>query len=248
MINIKLNGYETSEPVGKKAHRIDIPFFISGVGESILDTIQQTVAKHFNFRKSIEHSFALLSYSTIRDVFAAEQSFLTIDINGELTDISIVKNGILLHTASFPLGINSIIRHISRTLKSTPVVAESLIQMYLDGKVEDERSAQIRTIFDDIQKEWTGLFHVALEDLGNDISLPQTLFLIVNNNLGEFFAEFLRKEKFNAFGLADESFKVISLDAKKLSDYCHFGTKAGRDVFLALESIAIAKFMHLKKE
>ncbi|MSR71195.1 MAG: hypothetical protein EXS50_00785 [Candidatus Taylorbacteria bacterium] len=240
-IAVTLNGYPTPYPNGKKAHFIEIPLVTSSVGGKILEIIDRAISPFFSSVKIINHSSSLLSYSVLRDIFENEYSFLSIDINGEVTDIYIVKDGVLLHNASFPLGINMILRHMSDALGYELSVCESLLQVYNTGKIDQESGLKVKVILESIQKQWIELFHESISSLGNDIALPRKLFLTVSNNLSSFFAEFLRSEKFSQLNLTSDGFSVEVVDMSKLNQYCHFNNGSRPDTLLAIEAIAINK-------
>ncbi len=239
-IHTKLNGYPTHHPFGKKASQAEIPLFISAVGDSILDSVQHTTAKYFNFRKSIPHSFMLLSYLTVRDVFAAEKDFLIIDVLGEISTVSIVIGGVLLHSGSFPLGTNSITRHVASALNIALDPAQSLIDTYFDDNIEPSSAKTIEKVLEEIKKEWLELFWITVNSLSKDVVPPRNLFLVENNKMVFFFAAFLREER------QREAFNVVILDAAKLTDHCILNGKAQKDTPIALEAIAINKLLYLK--
>ena len=243
-IAMKVNGYETSRPYGKMARTVSIPFFMSIIDEPALDTIEHTVAKYFNFRKGSSHSFSLALYTALRDIFSSDDDFLAVDVNGELTDIMLIKNGILTETSSFPLGINSIIRHVANALKSTPEVAESLIQIYMNNKAEPTAEKKIATILAGIHDEWVDNFERAFTDLNPDVVMPKKLFLIVNNNLSNFFGGFLKNERFKHIVIPGDTFGVTLLDAPKMNTYCTISTDTSPDSFLMLQSIALNSLIH----
>mgnify|MGYP003392725254 CR=1 FL=1 len=170
-LNIKLNGYEVMDPIGKKAHLIELPILASAISRDVFSAIENTVAKFFNFRKSTSHSFTLLSCSTINDIFPDEKEFVVIDINGELTSVG---------STTFPFGSNSMIRHISTVLNNEVNVSESLVKTYLNHSIGPEMNEKMKIIFSEIQKRWLGLL--------SGITLPKKIFLLVNNDFSNFFA------------------------------------------------------------
>jgi cell division ATPase FtsA len=118
LIDVRLNGYKVKDPIGKKAQSAEFDIFLSMSQATILDSIEDVLSKYFLTEEINFHSFTLVSFSAIRDIYESVSSFLFLDITGEVTDISIIKLGTILKTASFPVGKNSVIREVTKTLKT----------------------------------------------------------------------------------------------------------------------------------
>ncbi|MCR4334819.1 MAG: hypothetical protein NUV47_03800 [Patescibacteria group bacterium] len=222
-LNIKLNGYEVLDPVGKKAHLIELPILASAISKDIFSKVENVVSRSFNFQKSLAHSFTLLSCSIINDIFPDEKDFMLIDVNGELTNMDIVRNGISTYSTSFPFGSNSMIRHISNVLNTEVGVSESLAKTYLNKSIELEMSKKLEIIFSEIQKRWLEQF--------NKITSPKKIFILMNNIFSIFLADAINHELFD----------IVRLDEEKLKNYFILGGKAKSDVALFIGVLSLNK-------
>lgn len=241
VVQVNLNGYTTHNPFGKYAHKIEVPFFLSVISRKVVGKIDDVVRKHFSPHGHKAHSCILLSCITLRDMFHAEDDFMFVDIHGELTDIGIVKNGVLVQAASFPLGINTIVRKVSKELSTTPQVAESQIRIFLEGKTDDKISVIMKGVLNKIRREWVALFHEALDDLNAHGVIPHKIFLIVGSGMERFFADFIQEEKFS-LGMVQDTFEVTPLDGEIFTQYGSYTKRADRDPFLGMHAIALNKF------
>ena len=104
IIEAKLNGYKMTEIYGKKAKDIELAFFVTLAPEYVLKEVKDAGRKYFNFRSSNFHSFALSSFSAIREIYSDKENFMFIDVHGELTDLSVIKDSVLVENFSFPEG------------------------------------------------------------------------------------------------------------------------------------------------
>lgn len=247
VVQINLNGYTTHNPFGKTAHKIEVPFFLSVISRKIVAKIDNVVDKYFSAHAHKSHSCILLSCITLRDMFHAENDFMFVDIHGELTDIGIIKDGVLIQAASFPLGINTIVRKVAKELTTTPQVAESQVRMFLDGKTDDKIAVLMKTALGKIRREWIELFHEALEGINAHGVVPHKLFLIVSNGMDRFFADFIREEKFS-LGMVQDTFNVTALDGQFFTQYGAYTKRADRDPFLGMHAIALNKFESSRQE
>ena len=91
--NVKtiLNGYEAPSPLGQKAQELEMVMFISIGGEQMLSRVEETIRKYFHFEAIKFSSFAMASFTVLRDKFVNQQNFLLVDIGGEMTDIFLAK-------------------------------------------------------------------------------------------------------------------------------------------------------------
>lgn len=244
MIQVRLNGYPTDNPYKKTAHHIETAFCMSFVPADIMEKINTAVEKTFNFRKVTPHSFALLAYSALRDLFPTERDFIFVDVHGELTDVLVVKGGLLAHTFSFPFGTHTLIRKASHLLSLTPDIAESALRMHASGKSDDINKAKTEPLIQMIQKEWLNAFSSAYSALPDKIVLPHTFFVITDTDLEALFAQVLKTSILVGVNMTAASPNIISLDDATLATYCQIGRTLIPDAPLLLQTVALNTFIH----
>jgi hypothetical protein len=243
--NIKtiLNGYETTEPLNKKAQELEMTIFISLSEEQVLKKIEDTIAKHFHFEKIKFFSFALSAFTVVRDMNLHQENFLLINIGGEVTDISMVKKNILRESASFPLGRNFLTRGVASNLGCTLVEANSLISLFKDGHAEKSVDKKLGSIMDQLKAEWLKKFQESLANLSNDISIPATIFIATDKDLKDFFSETIKSEQFNQYTLTESKFEVIFLSTQIFHGIAVFEENVIREPFLIIDSIYINHYL-----
>jgi hypothetical protein len=242
-VKIMLNGYATSEPLGQKAKELEMTLFISMSSKQFLKKIEETIGRHFHCQNLKYLSFGLASFSVARDMSAHQDSFLLVDIGGEVTDISVVKKDILCNSISFPLGTNYLTRKISSALNCTLDEAKSYISLYKDKHMVEAIGRKFEPIMDKLKMDWLEQFQESLAGLANNLSVPATIFLTVDKNLADFFSEIIKREQFTQYNLSETKFKIIFLSTQALHGLATFGENTIRDPFLTLESIYINRFL-----
>lgn len=247
IIEAKLNGYKVDEIYGKKTNEIELSLFLTSASESLLKKMKDIIGKHFNFHSFDFHSFALSSFSAIRDIYPDKESFMYIDIHGELTDLLIARNGVFVETVSFPIGRNFFKRQLSEELRASADEAISLLNLYINGKSNKTTSEKIMFAVDASLKKWSESFHSALTHLSLRINLPRTIFFIINDELSAFWARKLKEEKFSQFAMTEEFFDVIILDSKKLGENCKSSRDSKKEPVLELECLFLNKLYNLLK-
>jgi len=243
--NIKtiLNGYVTLDPLGKKTKSVEMSVFISIAQESFLTHIEETIYKSFHLKEIGFISFALVSFTIVRDMLSNRENFILMDITGEITDISIVNKGVLFNSVSYPLGTNFFIREISIALGVSLDEGKSMLSLFRDGHAEASVEKKLVPIIDRMKKEWLNQLSKSLIDLSENLSVPRDIFVTVDSHLQNFFSDIIKNEQFGQHALSYSKWHIVFVDAKTLYGAVSFETNIDRDPFLAAEAIYLNRFV-----
>jgi hypothetical protein len=246
VLETKLNGYVTANPYSKNTNHLELSVFLSLSSDKIMNGVKREIQKVFNFGKIEFHSFSVLSYIVLRDIFLEENNFLFLDVSGEQTEILVVKKDIVVDSISFPLGRNFLIRKISEVLNDvSPSNAISSLSLYFDGKTEPKIGEKIKQAIEEAKKDWLSLFYDAFANFSEEIFMPRTVFMAVDDDSAKPFSNFINEGDFSALTLVPEPLNLTLLSHEKIENLCLFGEKAEKDSFIAIESIFLgnnAKF------
>ncbi len=247
--NIKttLNGYEARDPCKQKAQELEMMLFISMSGEDILSKIEEVVFKHFHTKEVKFSSFLMASFTIVRDMYIRQEDFLLLDIGGEITDISMVKKNLLHESVSYPIGCNFMIHQMASDLGSSIDEAKSLFSLYQDGHAEEKVKQKIEIIMNNLKTKWLKHFESSLANLSNDISIPATIFITIDKEFADFFAEIIKTEQLNQYTSTESKFKIIFLDIETLHGTAVFENDVIRDPFLIIDTIYINRFLNKNK-
>ncbi len=234
VIQITLNGYEVEEPYGKKAREAEISFFTSLIPKSVLDKVFDVSRVTYHPKDTSVFSFPLVSYSVIRDVFHNHKEYICLDVGGELTEISLVKNGLLLETASFPVGAHSVVRKVKKAFATTPEEAGSLLTTYSLGHMDKATENILKPIIDTATQAWIDALRTALETISHKTSLPGEVFLVMSGHSVSFFMKALGKEHVSEFGFFDRPLSVVLVDHDNIKERVSCGKGAEKNSFIAL--------------
>ena len=237
IIEARLNGYPTAHPHGKAAHSFEAAVLTSMLGMELYQQTAAIVHKTFGRNPSSLHSFALVSFATIRDIFAPEENFLLVDIGSEVTDIGVVRDDVLVDTISFPSGKNFILRAVAAALGITPQEAQSRIELYRSGKSEAGESKKVVAALLAVEKEWQGAFEKAAGELTKTTTLPTALFLTADQDLGEWFRVALLEGNAKNLSETGQALSVVLLTPEHFAKYITFAPTVLPDPFIALEAL-----------
>ncbi len=241
-----LNGYATPSPIGQKATELDMTVFLSMSPEKTLKQVEQAIESHFPHREVKFSSFAMASFAVARDMFIHQNSFLLVDIGGEVSEISMIKEDVIAQSISFPKGRNFMIRGVAENMDCTLDEARSLLSLYKDGHAAGTVEKALQPVIDKLKSDWLAQFQDSLSNLSTDISIPATIFITVDSDLTGFFSDIIKTEQFSQYTLTESKFRVIFLGTEALHGIATFRENTPRDPFLIIESIYINRFIKVQ--
>lgn len=244
-IQIKLNGYEIKNPYGKKASELEAAVYISMIPKSIRESIVESIAKFWHLKDPHFSSFSFTAFDTIRDIFPDESSFFFMDISGEVTDISLARDNVLLQSISFPSGKNTIIRALVERMKMTHALAIAELELYSAHRSTPGHIKAIEEVLGETTKEWQTSFRNALLRFAKEFPIPRAIFYTADDNITEWFERAIRETNFKRFDTEGEVFTVRSLGNAFLNKFVHLLEPDFQDPFLAIEAIFANKFSSL---
>ncbi|MBU3968789.1 hypothetical protein KJ991_01060 [Patescibacteria group bacterium] len=246
IMQIKLNGYETSEPYSKMAKTSEINFFISAVSKKVIEILEESFFRFFNNKTIQHHTFINTAFVTLRDLNPTINDYLFLDISGEVTEITIVKNGILFDSISFPFGKNSIVRKLSEVLGTNKEEAISRVLLYKSNNLIKTKDSKISKIIEDLMKEWHKMFDISIKQLLSNIALPQVIFFMSDDDISQLIGDFIKLYKFDNIDTFEKLVNVKFVDNEIFDRYVKYSNQREKDQFLSLEAVFLKKIRKLK--
>jgi len=246
IMQIKLNGYETSKPYSKTAKTLEINLFISVVSKKVIKIFEESFFRFFNNKIIQYHTFVNTAFVALRDINSTINDYLFLDISGEITEIAIVKNGVLFDSISFPFGKNSIVRKISEALGTNKEEATSRVSLYKSNDLIQIADSKISKIIENSMKEWHKMFDVSIKQLLLNIALPQVIFFMSDDDISQLIRDFIKLYKFGNIDTFEKLANVRFVDSEIFDGYVKYSNQKERDQFLSLESVFLKKIRKLK--
>ncbi len=200
-----LNGYETSEPFGKKVGRADMIILTSFLDANVSSRVEQILRKTYHTHALTLTGFAPIAYSVFRDVYPHEKDFLVVEISGEATNIIFVKHGLLVNVANVQYGLNQLIM----TAKMVGNDAEA-------------------------EKMWLSKIAETLGAFAANHALPRTLFLLVEPGSLDYLRSLIDSPSLRSLWLTDDPLRVVSVVPQHFANVVKVRGEAEGDVFLQL--------------
>ncbi len=242
IIGVRLNGYTVDDPIGKKAKSLELDMVISLSPALCIDAIKETLLKTYPHIPGTFASFMTSAYLAVRDTYMTADSYLLVDVGGEVTDVAIVSNGVLKSSISFPFGKHTFFRYLCTKQQCELRDARELFSLFQSGAIDENRSNQIKPLMASVEQSWGESFHQSVLALPHPLGLPNMIFLTADLDVRDWFAGALTKEPHITQLLSLHTARVISLSGEEFLNSC---SVAGGtcDPFIMIEAIAKMKKM-----
>lgn len=177
VIDIRLNGYSVHDPFGKEARRISFSILMGAISQSFSKYVEDVVGRFFSTESFNHFASPTVFFSGVRDTLATDESFLVLDMSGEITDVSVVRDGILLETVSFPVGVRTSMRSFARRAKVLPNEVLGIMHSLKDTKLDSEKTASYESAATATKADWHSAFSSALIPVLEHAPLPTKALL-----------------------------------------------------------------------
>jgi len=208
-MKINLNGYPIKKPIGKHAISIETSFHMSLGIKIIFDKLKECIAHSFGVMPLLFRSFPFVAFNALKDVVDISRDLLIIDIGGEITDLVMIKGGILEEVISFPFGENILVRRIASVFNFSPEESSFILGQYIRGDLHDETKEKVRKIIEDASEKWCQFFKDAVKSSAEFSYFPSNLIFIGGKGALAIkdFAACVNEKPFTSQFLLPEAFK-----------------------------------------
>lgn len=237
LISSSLNGYKTNSPIGKETREASFSFFESRAPRALLRKIVDSVSHFVHPRRERFHSYALASFSVLRELFPDTNDFLIINIDGEITEVLVVKNGILLEVLTFPCGYNQLIRALCDKIGCSPAASSGLLALAGERRLNASKGQKVISILDSFRDIWFSSLARTLYHFSGETFLPPFIYMTADDDCTETFADFIRSAGEDMFKIWSTVPTVKTLSGEILrAGFTIDAFASASDPFLTLES------------
>lgn len=207
IIQLKANGYIINEICANSVKNLEISVFFTAVPDEILKTVENAVMQSFHTDNIYCHSQTLSLFSNIRNLFPQAEDFVQVNVSEEITDISIIKDGTIINSASIPFGRNQFIREISQSLKVTDEIADSIIKMYQLKNTDELATFKNAVAIDKAVSVWSAKLSEVLSLVKEKTYISELFFLIADDDLITFLKDKLQRDGMSVSLLKNKKLK-----------------------------------------
>ena len=232
MVRVLLNGYETKNPYDKLATIAEVSLYMSIIPERILSGLQKLVRDHLPLDQVTLHTFPLTFFAAVTNLFPHSNDYMLIDVAGESTDMSLVRDGTIIETTSFPVGRNALLRSFMSELSVTEEIAFSYLHLGLTQNAEAGHMAEIQTVMSDHALLWSDEVRKVLTLFSKTGSPPHACFMVSDDEVSAFYSDLVKK-----IGEENTITHIVPITAEILSNQVVYSKGITNDSFISLEAL-----------
>lgn len=211
IMQIKLDGYPVEAPLGQMVRELELAHWQSESHVSLINSFREIIESEFPEIKINYHSFAYASYAVFSELLP-DKDWIFVDTGNELTDVVVIKDGYLAEHLSFPIGKNSLIRTITKSLQTIPTETESILNRYAEGKANNSLKARLEPALVSPAEEWLSNLNESLNRVLETTILPENIYIFGDEPSDKVFADFIKKADFSSVSISRKPFKVYYAD------------------------------------
>lgn len=174
---VRLNGYTTADPFGKKAKAIEIYLTVTVVPKPVIDQFTAVLQRAYGTRHIGITTSPYTTFVVARDYFDAAHECVIIDVGEEVTDVAFVKEGLFLYQHSFPVGTYGLYRALMTGQKQSAAEAQALVEGYRLAKVSATARTKIDKTLAAFSADWQGALQEILNSGHYGFCLPDICYI-----------------------------------------------------------------------
>lgn len=239
-VKTELNGYFVKSPQGKKAQTLKSWIYVSFGAVKAMEDVKKEVLKSYGDSPLRFGTFPLVAFRALNDIMKNGKDFGVIDINGETTDIFLVRNNSLEDIMTLPRGANLLYRNLASGLNTFMKETPSILKTYSRGHRTLESSEKISSAIKKSEEEWVAFLEKAFEVSASKSPLPQDIYFMGDEIAGKYFIQSAAKNGFSKFTVLGKPAVMRNIHPGLLAHYFKTDiiekTNLENDINLMLES------------
>ena len=240
---IKLNGYQTNTPFGKRANMLELFLTITIAPKPVLERFSDVLRRSYGTRDIIYTTSPFTTFVVMRDIDPLTDEGLIIDVGEEITDVAFIKGGIMLYQHSFPVGTFGLYRALAGRSTNTTRESMALLEAYRLGKLSVSAAKPVETAISAFLTHWQSWFHQVLESGQYGFCLPSQCVVTADPRFQTLFTTILTTDQFLKHSCAVSDGKIIYMNESVLGSYVHMSDKTTLDIPLATAALYVHRIL-----
>ncbi len=227
-VDMTVNDYPVKHPLNLKGSILGLSHIAGLVPRDIMTSLHEVQDKLFPDTELRVHTYMLIMYCVMRDLFPRVHSLCIINVTGEATEFGIIENNLLIENTFIPYGSTTFVRDImAQTGKPSSDILSTLQAQGDDTELaEPDFTEQIASFKEKISEAVKGILTRRI--------FPNDVIITTHRPYGPLFKKIIDEALESAL---EKKVSVITVEPKVIEEISH---GSGDDVYLALA----ARFFH----
>ena len=170
------NGYPVRDLVGKTLVNLETHSLVSVMSVTTKDAFTKVIHEVFHREPTILSNTAI-GYLAIRHLTPHLDSAILIDLSGETTELTVIKNDHLVGIGSVPVGARHVVRTLQEGLDTSFKEAAAMLKRSAEGRLDDNYEKRIRPILERAFESWFDSFYELINRFSSEGLLPNTIVM-----------------------------------------------------------------------
>jgi hypothetical protein len=180
--SILINGYETIDPFKKKTKDVKLSVYLSYVATETKYEIERIIKNGLHTDNIYSHSHTAVLHSFLKSNFHTVNNYVLLDVSGEMTEITIVRNSFFKKHITVPAGSHIFSRKLAEISGYDLHTAWSHLNIFLEQKNEPKIKKKIENIFEDIKDHYLQSIKKSFSE-EKVIDIPPKIFVVADNEV-----------------------------------------------------------------
>lgn len=209
-----LNGYETQNPFGREAKTVEAITLSTDIDESMYEKIHEVTRKSFHHKNIDIYAYLPELYAAVKDVAPLTRDYLVFDVGADVSDIVLVKHGILVSSAVYASGMRNILDAVHKSGLSSHSIPTNEHAVLDAG-----RNATFGDTTQLAKTAWIEGMKVTLGAIAKEEPLPRLVFVSSESAVSDFVTRLLDAPELRSLWLSDEPLTLVSLTTSQFSSF-----------------------------
>ncbi len=209
-----LNGYETQNPFGREVYSVEAITLTTDIEEAMYEKIHEVTRKAFHHKHIDLYAYMPELYAVLKDVAPAQRDYLVCDVGADVSDIVLVKHGLLISSAVHPSGMRSILDAVHKSGLSShtiPTPEHEVLDAGRNASFED--STQLA------KTAWIEGMKMTLGEVAKEEPLPRLVRVASDAAVSDFVKRLLDAPELRSLWLSDEPLTLMPLITAQFTPY-----------------------------
>lgn len=247
VLELKVNGYVTTQREADSVTNISASVFASVMSEQVYDRIVDHIEKMLGVKNITMHALPLALFAVIRDIAAIGDDFAVVDIGGEVSDCLFVREGVPELMYSVPMGHNTLLRDVSKALSLDMPHAASQLAIYAEGKSDAASGKRMQEVIQSTLSIFQDECAKVVSEYAEDYTPPQYAFLTAGRAPLSWVRYATGMSGLNAIPVGGRSFDTVILGEPFLSPFSRVAPETTFDTGLVIQALFANTLIEAKR-
>lgn len=243
IIYTALNGYRTSEPIGKQAQELSIKVLQSTLEPEVHAFVTRIAQNAFPGRTLTIRSATLMFTQVLNAVAGGATHYTFLDITSEATQCLDIRHGTIAQCTTVPLGMRTIIHELVTRSKTTAEDMQSSIRMAAQETCSTAACKKTLELLAAVEPMLTKNFGEMFTAVASEKRLPNRLIIAAHPDISGWLGGFFARLDFSQFTATGRPFVVHRLLKEHLEAHVAPGEGVALDPAIATAAVFVHKYL-----